>query len=607
MRLGGLYGLAALVTTIALIVAACGGGEPTSTPRPTVTPQTIPPTATPITLPPPPTAAATATPQTIPATPTPITLPPTATPQRIPATPTPITLPPTATPSGPQPVAGGTLRIAGSNNRGLDPHRNTLNSGIRDVAGLEFNKLLRHEGADGPIIAELSTGWEISGDGLTLTFKIRDGVNFQNKSPVNGRAMTIDDVQFSLDRIMDPNRDDPQARIRNNFPFVNGVEAVDSSTIRITQSSPDAEIINNIAHEQTVILAPEAAIDGSYGDPASHVGTGPFIGTVLQATGGELRFERNPNYWIENRPWVDAVTYLQNDNSEIRNSLLRTGQLDWTALQNPTQVNFLQAAGKVNTSSTEGNLWGTAGLWFNTTKPPFDDIRLRQAINLGIDRSAIADGVYNGAAARLGPLGNAGGLIWDLATVSQLPGNAFDKSAELEQAKQLLADAGVADGFSFTIHTDPSFYDPPLAVIQAQLLADLNVDIDVVRDSSYNYRFASYVRDNDADAVFMQALGNTPDAPLFRHYRSDAQRNQALLNDTDLDRLIDRQRTILDEDERRAALEEIQQRIVEITPVAMTVSFTWFYVAFDYVMNWFAPPEAFNISGTQIQDIWLDQ
>ena len=335
--------------------------------------------------------------------------------------------------------------------------------------------------------------------------------------------------------------------------------------------------------------------------------TGPFISTVLQATGGELRFERNPNYWIENRPWVDGVAYLQNDNSEIRNSLLRTGQLDWTALQNPTHVNFLQAAGKVNTSSTEGNLWGTAGLWFNTTKPPFDDIRLRQAINFGIDRSAIADGVYNGAAARLGPLGNAGGLIWDLATVSQLPGNAFDKSAELEQAKQLLADAGFAEGFSFTIHTDPSFYDPPLAVIQAQLLADLNVDIDVVRDSSYNYRFASYVRDNDADAVFMQASGNTPDAPLYRHYRSDAQRNQALINDPELDRLIDRQRSILDEDDRRAALDEIQQRITEITPVAMTVSFTWFYVAFDYVMNWFPPPAAFNLSASQIQDIWLDK
>ena len=128
-----------------------------------------------------------------------------------------------------------------------------------------------------------------------------------------------------------------------------------------------------------------------------------------------------------------------------------------------------------------------------------------------------------------------------------------------------------------------------------------------MRDSSYNYRFATYVRDNSADAVFMQSLANTPDAALYRHYRSDAPRNQALLNDADLDAMIDRQRTLLDENERRAALDQIQQHIADITPVAMTGYYTWFYVAFDYVMDWHAPPEAFNFRATQFQDVWLNQ
>jgi ABC-type transport system substrate-binding protein len=71
--------------------------------------------------------------------------------------------------------------------------------------------------------------------------------------------------------------------------------------------------------------------------------------------------------------------------------------------------------------------------------------------------------------------------------------------------------------------------------------------------------------------------------------------------------MIDRQRTLIDENERRAALDQIQQRIIDTMPVAMTVSYTWFYVAFDYVMDWHAPPEAFNFRATQIQDVWLNQ
>jgi len=586
MRVRKVFLAIAGLMAVVLVAAACGGSVPTATP------QTIPNTPTPITLPP------TATPQTIPNTPTPITFPPTPTAIRLP-TAVPI-------PSGPEPVQGGTLRIAGSNNRGLDPHRNTLNSGIRDVSGLVFSKLLRLEGAAGQIIGELATAWEVSSNGTELSFDIRSGVNFQNKSPVNGREMTIYDVRYSLDRIMDPNRDDPQARIRNNFPFVTGIEVV-GDTIKITMSSPDAEILANIAHEQTAILAAEAAIDGSFGDASSVIGTGPFTGEVLQTTGGEMRFERNSGYWIEGRPYVDAVTYLNNDNSEIRNSLLRTGQLDWTALQNPSHVTFFLARGNVNVTNTEGTTWSTAGLWMNTTQPPFDDIRLRQAVNLGIDRAAITVGAYNDAAAPLGPIGNAGGLQWDLNKIRSLAGKAIDKKAEFAQARELMAAAGFPDGFSFTVHTDPRYYDPPLEIIQAQLKADLNIDMDVVRDSSYNYLFASYVRDNSADAVYMQALGNTADAPLYRHYRSDGPRNMGLIADNGLDLLIDQQRTMLDFDDRKAVLDEIQQRIVDITPVAMTVYYTWFYVAFDYVMNWEAPPEAFNLRASQIQDMWLNQ
>ena len=106
-----------------------------------------------------------------------------------------------------------------------------------------FNKLLRHEGADGPVMSDLATDWTISSAGDTLTFDIRSGVNFQNEAPVNGRAMTIGDVVYSLDRLMDPDRNDPSARLRNNFPFVTGVEAIDNDTVQITMSSPDAEIV----------------------------------------------------------------------------------------------------------------------------------------------------------------------------------------------------------------------------------------------------------------------------------------------------------------------------------------------------------------------------
>ncbi len=532
MKLFGRNWAIMAVVTIISVVAACSSPAPTpTTTAPTATPTKPAATAT--------TAAPTATSVPVPQ--------PTAAP----------------TPSGPQPKRGGTLVVAGSNNQGLDPHRNTFNSGERDVARLVFNGLLKTDPATSKPVADLATSWQYDSAG-NLVFKLRPGVKFQNVAPVNGRLMTAEDVRFSLNRIMDPAKADPKASLRGNFASVKDIQVVDPQTVKLVLANPDAELLNFIAHEQTVIVPPEAAIDGSYGDPKSIIGTGPFIGKSVQPTGGQLRFERNPDYFVAGRPYLDGVNYLQNDNPEVRNSLLRTKQLDWAALQNPTDVTYFLSRGGVKISDTEGKFMGTTAIWFNTTIPPFNDIRLRRAINLGLDRNAITIAAFNGAASPVGPTGNSGAGGWDVRKVRTLPGFAIDKSAEIAQAKALMKDAGVPDGFTFQIHTDPSYYDPTMTVIQSQLKKDLKVTVEVVRDSSYNYRFASYMKDKSAQADYQQALGTSIDHALFLHYRSDGPRNMALLNNPDLDKLIDQERRTLDEAQRNKLLDEIQQKVLDI-------------------------------------------
>lgn len=592
MRIRAFGTLAATLASVMLVAAACGGNAatPTATKAPatptTAATATTAPTATR------PATTATAVPQA--------TVRPTAT--SVPAA-TPV--PATATATGPAVKTGGVLRIAGSHNRGLDPHRNTFNSGIRDLSRLAFNGLVKFD-AKGNLVGDLATSWQYDSAG-SLVFKLRSGVKFQNVAPVNGRAMTAQDVQFSLNRLMDPKKADPKASLRSNFPTVTDVVVVDPQTVKITLSAPDAELLNYLAHEQAVVLAPEAAIDGSYGDPKSVIGTGPFIGETLQASGGENRFERNPGYFIPGRPYLDGVNDLQNDNPEIRNSLLRTRQLDWTALQNPSDVTYFLARGNARSTSTEGNMLGNTALWFNTTIAPFNDIKVRQAVNLGINRDAIGKGALNNAGEPMGPLGNAGGVMWGLDKIRTLSGNAIDRAPELAAAKKLLEQAGVAKGFKFQLHTDPSYYDPIVAVIQAQLKADLGIEIEVIRDASYNYRFASYVKEKNAQSVFMQWLGSSADQGLYLNYKSTATRNMALMNDPEIDRLTDLQRATLDVAQRTKLLDQAQSRVMDIQPAAFTVYTTWFYVAYDTVQNWSAPRDPFNFSGSQFQDVWLNK
>ncbi len=496
--------------------------------------------------------------------------------------------------------------MGGGNSNGLDPHTNTFNSAGRDIARLFSNGLIKKDLKASSIAPDLATSWQYDSVGTTLTFKIRQGVKFQNITPVNGRNMTAEDVRYSLDRIMNPARDNPKATLRVNFANVKGIEVVDPETVKLTLAGPDAELINYIAHEQTVILAKEAAIDGAYGDVKALIGTGPFIVKALQPSGGgESRYERNTTYFIPDRPYVDVITYLQNDNPAIRNAALRSKQLDWSAVQTPNDVRFFAGTGEVTTSNTEGKLWGTTGMWMNTTIAPFTDIRLRRALNLAIDRTAITDGAFNGAAGATGPLGNSA-PGWDLAKVKSLPGYG-DKKAEIAQAKAIMKEAGFENGFSFTVHTDPNYYDPPLAVVQAQLKQDANITMNIVRDSSYNYRFATYVKEKNAQAVFMQSLGTSADQPFFLHYRSDGPRNMAQLNDPALNTAIDQQRATLDATARGRMLNDLQQKILDIQPAAYTVYYTWTYIAFNYVKNWFGPSEAFNFSAAQIQDVWLDK
>lgn len=468
-----------------------------------------------------------------------------------------------------------------------------------------FNGLVKPDLASGKVVPDLATSWQYDGSG-NLVFKIRKGVKFQNIAPVNGREMTVEDVRYSLDRIMDPDKNDPKAALRTNFPTVTAVQAVDSETIKLVLSAPDAELLSFVAHEQTVVVAPEAAIGGEYGDPKATIGTGPFIAKVVAPASGENRFERNPNYFVAGKPYLDGVNYLQNDNYEVRAAMLRTKQLDWTSLQNPADVTYFLARGGMKWSSVEGSFIGTEGLWFNTTIKPFSDIRLRKAINLGIDRSAITQAVYNGAASPLGPIGNAGAGGWDVNKIGSLPGFGIDKGPEIAQAKKLMAEAGVGAGFKFTVHTDPSYYDPTLAVIQAQLKKGLNVEIDIVRDSSYNYRFASYVKEKNAQAVYLQDVGVSKDHPLFFFYKCDGGRNQAQICNPELDKMIDLQRGTLNEAERSKLLDKIQQTIWDMQPAAYTVRKTMAYLAYDRVMGWFPPPDVLSFSPAQFQDIWLN-
>ena len=353
---------------------------------------------------------------------------------------------------------------------------------------------------------QLAESYEISPDELTYTFNIRKGVHWQDKPPMNGRELVAEDIVFSLQRFMgqgDFAEAGPTAFSGLAKLPIESITATDKYTvvIKLTNLSFNAfQQIYQESHEGSWMYPPEVIQKyGHMQDWKTAVGTGPYMLTDW-VKGSAVTYTKNPNYWgydekfPENRlPYLDEIKMLVMPDSSTRLAAFRTGKVGRLLDVDIDQAQALQR-------TNQELLWTTAlgapySFAMDVRKPPFDDIRVRRAMQLALDVETIGNTLFQGMGDNT-PTGVAG-----LATVGfYTPFEEWPEELKAsyttydpERAKQLLAEAGYPNGFKTKLMIDPSrTWDSNLDHTQlaATYWAEIGVDIelDIVESAVWGAR-----------------------------------------------------------------------------------------------------------------------
>src|SRR5215831_14193348 len=305
-----------------------------------------------------------------------------------------------ATPAlGQTPRRGGVIRIAEREAPGLDPHL-SISFLTHSYVSLAYSQLVRFPNGpeqksptDFSILPDLAEKWIVSKDGKIYTFSLRKGVKFHNKPPVNGREVTAEDVKYSLERFM------AKSGFATRFEPVAAIEAVDKHTVRITLKEPYAPFLNHLANPSFCVILPREAEDKfkDFNQADAVIGTGPFILKSYEK-GVRVVFEKNPNYFMKGLPYLDGAVIEITPDAAARLALLRSGKAElphiwgWVS---PEEARSLKQTNP-EMSITPYRVIGQGFIYMRTDQPPFNDIRVRRAVSLAIDRKAWNDALLFG-------------------------------------------------------------------------------------------------------------------------------------------------------------------------------------------------------------------
>ncbi len=310
---------------------------------------------------------------------------------------------------------------------------------------------------------ELATSWEWIDD-LTIEFTLREGVTFHN-----GEPFTAQDVKFTLERRLDPDLGSPNMRFVQEIDL-DTIEVIDDYTIRFSTSRPFAPFLNNLAHSSGVILNQKAV--EQYGDEYGQnpVGTGPFK-FVEWSSGDYVLLERYENYW-EGPAKVDELQFRFIEQASNRTIELETGRVHIAEDIAPSDLDRIDNHPNITLLRDLDLMVSYAGM--NNKREPFNDVRVRQAMNYAVDTEALVEAVYEG----LGQKAQAP-VNYTILNPGDQAGEIKQYGFDPEKAKQLLAEAGYPDGFTFTAITDPFDQRVNSAEIVQAYLSQIGVTMNI--------------------------------------------------------------------------------------------------------------------------------
>lgn len=448
----------------------------------------------------------------------------------------------------------------------IDPHRTAAENGILPI--MQACETLVIRTPTGEFVPGLADSWEISSDGMSYTFHLHRGIKFHDGTPFNAEA-----VKYNFDRLVDPATKSEEG-IDHLGPY-ESTEVVDEYTAVVHLKSPFAPLLDGISSGWLCMVSPTAAKQWGPDEFQDHfVGTGPFVFKEWKRH-EYILLEKNPDYWggpaffkHQGNACLDSIMFKFVEEAAVRSGTLETGEIQ-IAQEVPTvDVERLKAKPDIQVLVMPGPGTGIM-LLFNMSRTPTDDLRIRQALNYGIDQQAISDMLYQGVMEpAYGPLSPVTPCYW--SGVEQM--YPYDP----EKARALLEEAGWKDEngdgirekdgqplvLEFPTHGGFPLYRDPAPIVQAQL-KEIGVDVNVQnlaapawleagRTGNLNIGILDWrASDPDFD-LRLPFLSTNADAFAWNHH-----------NNTKLDELLMQGMSITDLQERCRIYEDIQKIIME--------------------------------------------
>lgn len=466
-----------------------------------------------------------------------------------------------------QPKAGGRINVR-VNNDPFDWDMSTggkTNPNSHGIA-LSYNSLLGFkknvEYSDMIVQPELAERWEVSSDSRSFTFHLRKDVKFANLPPVNGRGLTSADAKWSVEywnRIGElKDKKLPAGQHEWMYEGLEAVEAPNPQTLVIRFSEPFAPFLSYAASEWNPVVPREIfERDGNFKDTIA--GTGPFtLDALTSQKGSRWVWKKNPNYFEQGRPYLDEVRWIVLGEEATAYAGFQTKQLD---LLYNVAFNDAQDVMKANPQAQFKEYMQPIGYRIfisQIRKGPLNDLRVRKALDLSIDRDEILK-VVSGGKGRWSPTAAFPDLFTDAEVKQMLK---FDPV----EAKRLLTEAGYSNGIDLewiVVRDESQSNLAWMQLVQAQIKkTGFNAQFRLLERAAQRQR--KYAGDYDLDyGVGLGTVEADVDSVIFAPHHSASSYNNQKMNDPELDKLLIGQRREPNPEKRREILRSAVRRLVE--------------------------------------------
>jgi peptide/nickel transport system substrate-binding protein len=485
--------------------------------------------------------------------------------------------------AGEQPKPGGTGKYVTSGEPpDLDP-RLTLSFGLHNWLGSIMSRVVRTvHGAEGTgpadfsLKPDLAASWEQPADLSSYTFKLNQGVTWHDKPPLNGRELTSEDIKYSFEGYA------KSGAHTAAFELLERVETPDKYTAKFVLKQPFGGLLEVLTVPTQWVYAKEI-IDQEGDLKKTAIGTGPFVQESFERGVG-FRGVKHPKYFEKGLPYLDAIELLSVPDAATRKNGFRAGQFDVLSGILPNEVDeLLKTNPNIQVEEQPGS-HSVFGVAMNQTKAPFNDVRVRRAVSMAIDRKAQVKSIFQ----------DHGIVGWGIPFFFHQETAYTDDQLgpwykyNVAEAKKLMEAAGYPDGFkdSITYYEYAASMTSQVQLVQALLKANLNVDL-TIKPVDYTTWFQWYTSHKWEGTAWGFQIGSssTIDDFCYQNIHSKSVANYWYINDAQIDQLAEKIRIEPDAGKKRALIKEMFDREQDIASRLWMPASNAIYVKQPYVRN----------------------